>query len=145
MTDFEHRLAIVDVSHRYCWALDARQWHLLDDVFAADATAELASPLLQGRDAIVARVRGTVEVLDATQHTVTNHLLEIDGVQATSMCYLHAQHVLASAEGGPLFVVAGRYHDRLELTAAGWRIVHRRLDIVWTEGNMAVVRGPRRA
>ena len=52
--------------------------------------------------------------------------------------------VLAAAEGGPLFVVAGRYHDRLALTDDGWRIVHRRLDIVWTEGNLAVVRAPRR-
>jgi len=144
MTDLAHRAAIVDLTHRYCWALDSREWQLLDDVFAADATAELASPLLQGRDAIVARVRGTVEALDATQHTVTNHLIEVDGSSATSMCYLHAQHVLAAAEGGPLFVVAGRYHDRLALTDDGWRIVHRRLDIVWTEGNLAVVRAPRR-
>lgn len=145
MTDLEHRMAIVEVTHRYCWALDARQWHVLDEVFAADATAELASPLLEGREAIVGRVRGTVEALDATQHTVTNHLIEVNGSSATSMCYLHAQHVLAAAEGGPLFVVAGRYHDRLAVTDAGWRIVHRRLKIVWTEGNLAVVRGPRRS
>lgn len=145
MTTTDDRAAIIDVTHRYCWALDSRQWPLLDDVFLPDATAELASPLLADRAAIVARVQRAIVPLDATQHTVTNHMVEVRGDEAECMCYLHAQHVRAAAEGGPLYVVAGRYHDRLVRTAGGWRIAHRRLEIVWTEGNIAVVVPPRTA
>ena len=143
MTTTDDRAGIIDVTHRYCWALDSRQWQLLDDVFLADATAELASSPLADRAAIVARVQRAIMPLDATQHTVTNHMVEVRGDEAECVCYLHAQHVRAAAEGGPLCVVAGRYHDRLARTPEGWRIAHRRLEIVWTEGNMAVVVPPR--
>lgn len=137
------RAAVIDVTHRYCWALDTRSWTLLDEVFLPDATAELASPPLADRAAIVARVQRALLPLDATQHTVTNHMVEVAGDHATCTSYLHAQHVRAAAEGGSLYVVAGRYHDRLVRTAEGWRIAHRRLEIVWTDGNIAVVAPPR--
>jgi hypothetical protein len=137
------RMAIIEVTHRYCWALDSRSWELLDDVFLPDATGDLRSPtLLEGRDAIRARIRRSIEPLDATQHTVSNHLIEIDGDSATSRCYLHSQHVRHGTPGGELFVIAGRYEDQLVRTPAGWRIAFRRLVQVWQEGNLAVVRPP---
>jgi hypothetical protein len=138
------RAAIIDVTHRYCWALDSRDWLLLDRVFTEDATAELLSPLLQGRDAIRARIRNTIDPLDATQHTVTNHMITLHGDTASSCCYLHSQHVLHSAEGLPHYVVAGRYEDELVRGADGWRITFRRLVHTWSEGNIDVVRRPRR-
>ncbi len=137
------RLAIVELTHRYCWALDSRRWDLLDEVFLPDATAELRSTsVLEGRDVIRERIRRSIAPLDATQHTVTNHMIEIDGNTATSRCYLHSQHVRHAAEGGVLYVIAGRYEDRLVRTAAGWRIAFRRLVEVWHDGNFAVVRPP---
>ena len=35
-------------------------------------------------------------------------------------------------------MVAGRYEDRLVRTDAGWRIAHRTLTVMWTDGNVAV-------
>ncbi len=46
-------------------------------------------------------------------------------------------------EGSPNFIIAGRYEDRLERTPAGWRIRHRDLITMWSEGNPAVVRRAR--
>jgi hypothetical protein len=143
MAALADRLAIVELTHRYCWALDSRSWDLLDQVFVPDATAELRSTsVLEGRDAIRERIRRSVAPLDATQHTVTNHMIEIDGDSATSRCYLHSQHVRHTAEGGVLYVIAGRYEDRLVRTSVGWRIAFRRLVEVWHDGNFAVVRPP---
>jgi SnoaL-like domain len=136
------RLAIIEVTHRYCWALDSKNWPLLDDVFCADATAELRSPLLQGRDAIRDRIAGAIIPLDATHHMVTNHLVEVSGDRATCRCYLHSQHVRNDAVGGVNYVIAGRYEDELVRTADGWRVSFRRLVVVWTDGNLAVVRPP---
>lgn len=140
---FADRQAIVDVTHRYCWSLDSRDLAGLDAVFLPDATAELLSPVLVGREAIRARIASAIVPLDATQHTVTNHMITVDGDRATCRCYLHSQHVREIGEGPSTYVVAGRYEDELVRTAQGWRIAFRRLVVVWSEGNLEVVRPQR--
>jgi hypothetical protein len=131
--------AVVDVTIRYCWALDEREWHALKSVFTPDATALLASrDELEGVDAIIDRVTLALDHLDASQHRVSNHQVAITGDTATSRCYMQAQHV-REVEGSNNFIVAGSYHDRLVRTDDGWRIEHRELKSVWTSGNPLVV------
>ena len=131
--------AIRNVALRYCRALDTKDWPLLDDVFLPDATAELGVPTtLEGIEAIRARIRGALEHLDDSQHLVGNHEIDVDGDTATHRCYLQAQHVRAAAVGGPNYIVAGRYEDRLVRTPEGWRIRHRTLTVMWTDGNVTV-------
>ena len=134
---------IVQLATRYCRALDTKDWPLLDEVFVGDATADLAAPSpLVGIEAIRARIRTALEHLDVSQHLVGNHEVSVEGDDATHRCYLQAQHVRRAASGaGVNYIVAGRYEDRLTRTDAGWRIVHRTLVVMWTEGNLAVVRG----
>jgi ketosteroid isomerase-like protein len=133
---------IVAVVHRYCRALDTKDWPLLASVFLPDATADLSTPgELVGLDAIVARIRTALEHLDDSQHLVGNHEVSVDGDIATHRCYLQAQHVRRAATGGPNYLVGGRYEDRLVRTAEGWRIAHRTLTVMWTDGNLAVARG----
>ena len=133
---------IVAVATRYCRALDTKDWALLATVFLADATADLVTPaLLVGVDAIVARIRTALENMDDSQHLVGNHEVVVDGDSATHRCYLQAQHVRHAAAGGPNYIVAGRYEDRLMRTSDGWRIAHRTLVVMWTDGNIAVARG----
>jgi hypothetical protein len=133
---------VVQIALRYCRALDTKDWALLDDVFVADATAELGSPeQLVGIEAIRGRIRTALELLDDSQHLVGNHEVSIDGDRASHRCYLQAQHIRTAATGGPNYIVAGRYEDRLVRTAAGWRIAHRTLVVMWTDGNLAVTRG----
>lgn len=133
---------IVAVVHRYCRALDTKDWPLLTTVFLADATADLSGPAeLVGLDAIVGRIRGALEHLDDSQHLVGNHEVTVDGNAATHRCYLQAQHVRHAASGGANYLVGGRYEDRLVRTADGWRIAHRTLTVMWTDGNLKVARG----
>ena len=132
---------VVAVATRYCRALDTKDWALLGEVFLSDATADLASPTrLEGIEAITARIRTALSHLDESQHLVGNHEVAIDGDAATHRCYLQAQHVRAGAEGGPNWIVAGRYEDRFARTPEGWRIAHRTLTVMWTEGNAEVAR-----
>jgi 3-phenylpropionate/cinnamic acid dioxygenase small subunit len=134
------RAEIVDVTLRYCRALDARDYDALDDVFTPEARADLMEEL-EGREAIKVRVRRALEPLDRTQHLVGNHQVEVNGDRATCSSYLQSQHVRREAEGGPNFIVAGQYEDRLVRTQEGWRIEFRRLLVWWTEGNARVTRG----
>jgi ketosteroid isomerase-like protein len=145
MTDIQSLLderEIYRVITRYCRALDTKDWALLDDVFVPDATGELGTPTtLVGLEAIRGRIRSALGHLDDSQHLVGNHEIAVDGDTATHRCYLHAQHVRRAAVGGPNYIVAGRYEDRLTRIEAGWRIAHRTLTVMWTDGNVAVAHG----
>ena len=133
---------VVAVATRYCRALDTKNWPLLATVFLPDATADMATPsLLVGVDAITNRIRTALENLDDCQHLVGNHEVTVDGDNATHRCYLQAQHVRKAAAGGPNYLVGGRYEDRLVRTPDGWRIAHRTLTVMWTDGNVAVAHG----
>ena len=133
---------IHQVAARYCRALDTKDWALLDDVFVPEATGELGTPTtLVGIEAIRNRIRTALQHLDDSQHLVGNHEIVVDGDTATHRCYLQAQHVREAAIGGSNYIVAGRYEDRLARTDVGWRIIHRTLTVMWTDGNVAVAHG----
>jgi ketosteroid isomerase-like protein len=132
---------IVALAARYCRALDTKDWALLTEVFLPDATAVLGAPnVLVGRDAITDRIRAALEYLDDSQHLVGNHEVTVDGDTGTHRCYLQAQHIRQVPDGSPLYIVAGRYEDQVRRTPDGWRIAHRTLTVMWTDGNLAVVR-----
>ena len=133
-------IAITNLTIAYTWAIDSHRWDDLDAVFLPDATADLASPAtLQGVGAIKARIANALEPLDDSQHIVSNHQIDVDGDEGTCRCYLQAQHVRRTADGGPNFIIGGRYEDRVVRTADGWRIAHRTLVSMWREGNPAVI------
>ena len=134
------RAAITDVTIRYCWALDTKDWAVLDSVFTEDANGDLLEDVV-GRVAIKKRVETALSRMDETQHLISNHQIVVQGDTATCRCYLQAQHVRKAAHGGPNFIIAGRYEDELKRTPEGWRISFRRLVVMWTDGNPAVSRG----
>ena len=142
MTDLQALIderEIRDLAFRYCRALDTKDWALLDEVFVPDATGQLGTPTtLVGIEAIRDRIRTALAHLDDSQHLVGNHEIAVDGDAATHRCYLQAQHIREAATGGPNYIVAGRYEDRLVRTDVGWRIAHRTLTVMWTDGNVAV-------
>ncbi len=79
--------------------------------------------------------------LSRTQHLVGTFVVDLAGDEATSRCYLHAQHVRAGVPGGEQYVIAGCYRDRFTRTADGWRIRERRLDR-WRADMAAVAARP---
>ncbi len=131
--------AIIDLAIAYTWALDTKQFDALRTVFATDATADLNGVSCDGQDAIIARIERPLSRLDATQHLVGNHQVQVDGDTATHRCYLQSQHVKRGTPGGENFLIGGTYEDRLVRTTEGWRIAHRTMTPVWTDGNPAVI------
>jgi ketosteroid isomerase-like protein len=131
--------AVIDVCIRYATAIDDRDWARLRSCFLPDAVG-IYHPdrQLLGYEAIEEVLRTAVEPLTRTQHLVGTFDVELAGDEASSRCYLHAQHVRAGLPGGEQHVIAGRYRDRFVRTDDGWRIRERRLDRLWTKGNPAV-------
>jgi 3-phenylpropionate/cinnamic acid dioxygenase small subunit len=134
------RAEIVDVGVRYARALDQRDWDLLRSCFVPDATFDYDGiDPFHGIDALIAVCRGALDALDASQHLLGNHAVEVDGDEARSECYLQAQHIRSGTPGGDAYIVAGTYRDRLRRGPDGWKITDRRLAVSWTDGNRAVL------
>ena len=131
--------AIIDLAIAYTWALDAKRIDDLRKVFAPDATADLNNVHCDGVEAIMARIDRPLSRLDQTQHLVGNHQVQVDGDTATHRCHLQSQHVKRGTEGGDNYLIGGIYEDRLARTPDGWRITHRTLTAIWTDGNPAVI------
>lgn len=133
---------IAELCYRYGLYLDAKEFTKMNEIFAEDAVADyLDMPKCEGRQAIEDTVRTALAPFDASQHLIGNVVVTVDGDTAESVCYLQAQHVKRGTDGGDNFIIAGAYRDTLRRTENGWRITHRRLDGLWTEGNPAVVGG----
>lgn len=132
------RMAIVQLTHDYCWALDTGEWDELREVFAPDVEADLGAGGQNGVDEVIARVSSALGKMDASQHNVSTHQIRVDGDTATGRCYVIAQHVRNKAN----WLLGGIYHDRYARTADGWRIVYRRIETIWTEGDTDVMRKP---
>jgi hypothetical protein len=134
------RREIDDLLVRYATAIDARHWDGLDSVFTPDA-------LLDYRSA--GGIRGTytevrqwlsevIPLFTWTQHLVVNRAVELgpDGSTAHSRSIFQNPNQMV-VDGEPwLFVVGGRYHDRLVRTGSGWRITTRVEETLWWDHPM---------
>ena len=131
--------AVIDLTIDYTYALDDRRFEHLREIFTADAVGDLAGVHCEGIDEIIDRIQTALTKVDASQHVVTNQQVRLDGDTATCRSYLVGQHVKHGLADGENFIMAGTYTDRLVRTPAGWRIASRALEILWTEGNPAVI------
>lgn len=143
------RAAIGDVVVRYAAAIDNRDWVLYASCFADHV--QYAIPFFHfspdtpmTRDEVVAFTRAGLGAFDATQHLSTNHVITIDGDDASCVSAMVSRHVLENAEGGNHYTVGGHYVNRLQRTAEGWKIYDCTLNITWAEGNRDIFEQARR-
>jgi SnoaL-like domain len=135
------RLEIQDVEHRYCTALDRRDWNLLLSAFTPDLVVDYLDQggLKNGPDELLDHLRGGLEGLTANQHLIANITAEVKGDEADVVCYVHAPHVFEGAPDGEVFMIGGEYHDKVVRTDEGWRISRKTLHATWTDGNPNVM------
>ena len=123
----------------YATALDSKQYHLLGDVFTADAQVEYTGI---GRCDGLAEVQALVSrVLDQcaeTQHILSNYCIDIDGDTARARCYLQALHVGKGDFSGKTMTVWGEYIDELKRLSGSWRIHKRQLRTLHSEGDIGL-------
>jgi hypothetical protein len=132
--------AIVALCIRYATALDSRDWALLRTCFEPDVVAEYAGiGEILGYDALEQVCQRALMPLDASQHFLGNHVVVLDGDEADATTYLQAQHVRSGIPGGDTFLLAGKYTDRVVRRDGGWRFKTRKLEVMWTQGNRAVM------
>jgi len=125
--------AITEVLHRFCRGVDRRDWELVRGCYHPDATDDHA--LYSGpRDGFISWLTEFMAGCLATQHTVSNALIHLDGDSAGCESYVRAWHLLRPGQDGapPTELVAGaRYVDRLHRRGGEWRISSRTVVIDW--------------
>lgn len=148
MTVADDRNAVTDTVYRYAWGIDTRDWALYRSIFAdhvaidftsynpASVAAEMAA------DDWVANLIPLFTGLDATQHTMTNPLVDIDGDTARCRMYMQAVHMFTE-DPEPEFTIGGYYDDQLVRTTNGWRLNAVTLTVTWRRGNPDIMRRAR--
>lgn len=133
------RLAIEDLLHRYCNAIDTRDFQLLGEVFTIDGVGDYtASGGIRGTlPEIQAWLAQALSIFTVVQHLVTNIRIDLRGDEATSTCYLFNPLGWA-AEGGrtEMLYCGGVYRDQLVRTPQGWRIRERVIQTLYLDGRL---------
>ena len=108
------RAEIHDVVVRYGWAIDTKDWALLDTCFTDDAEVDYSSnPAARpDRTARCGLAQKMMSAFPVTQHLMSNIEVALDGDHATARTMVVNPQGAATREG-PLhfFYVGGRYDD----------------------------------
>ena len=107
-------------------AMDERNWPGLADIMIADATADMGTGPVEGRDAVVAIMRSFLDECGPTQHLLGNIVIDVDGHEAASRCYVSDMHLGVADKTGKTFSTIGEYHDRWRRIDGKWWMVHRK-------------------
>jgi hypothetical protein len=135
---------IVETIYCYATGVDTRDWALYRSIFTDEIDVDFSSydgnpPRRMRADDWVQGVAPLFEGLDATQHTMTNPRVLIEGERATCVMYMQAVHFLANQDGDAEFTLGGYYTDELLKTPSGWKLCGVKLTVLWSRGNRHVM------
>lgn len=116
----EDRLEIQDLIARYNHAIDGGSPEDWAATFAPDGTFESRGEVHAGTDALLAFARGFQERMAGATHWNNNLVIEGDGDEARSACYLMLRR------GGEVISEA-KYEDTLRKVDGRWRFTSRRV------------------
>jgi ketosteroid isomerase-like protein len=124
MDDTRDRAEIYDLFNRYADAVAGHQWKLLDEVFTEDVTGKwLESPEIEGRAALVRRIRDVIEPTSET-HLFGNYTAAIDGDIAEASVRVRLHRMSAGDPSRLSQKILGFFRARLDRTRQGWRFRH---------------------
>jgi SnoaL-like domain len=125
------REQIRDCLARYSQAIDRADKELLTTVYwpeAVDNHGVFAGPAAEFIDWVIPLQK----TMRASQHSVSNILIRIDGSRARVQTYLQAFHTFTQGEGAPFDLLLGaRYLDTMEKRGEEWRILDRTVSYDW--------------
>ncbi|HTQ16556.1 nuclear transport factor 2 family protein [Mycobacterium sp.] len=132
-------VAITQLVNLYGLAVDSQRWELFDRIFDTDVNADYG-PTSHWTDLaqLKADFAAFHDPFDSTQHSMSTHVVHVDGDRAHSFCNGGWRLVRRAAGSDPLWDRTGWYDDTLARTADGWRITRRICRITWWTGNPLV-------
>jgi SnoaL-like domain len=127
MQEISDRLEIQDLMVRYSYAIDARDWDALDNVFTPDAHIDYS--VFGGSVGDLPSTKNflaeAMPNFPVYQHMVAGTTITFDGDTATTKTQCHNPMIMSDTENPDLMVCGLWYVDKLVRTPAGWRIKER--------------------
>ena len=149
MSDPDDHADITRRVYEYAYGIDTRDWDLYRSIFTHEITVDFSSytgtggPIIMPADDWVAGIQPLFTGLDATQHSMSNPLVERDGDDARCRMYMQATHFLTE-DPDPRFTIGGCYDDQLVRVDDRWRISAVTLTVWWRQGNFAIMAAAQR-
>jgi SnoaL-like domain len=143
-TSVDDTAGVTATMYAFAQGIDTRDWELLESQFADPFELDYSSHRAGSTGIVtpsewVARARRRFETMKATQHSMTNPRVLIDGDTARCRMYIEAWHV-ADLDGATEWcTIGGEYHNQLVRADGRWIISHLELERRWTIGNPAVL------
>jgi hypothetical protein len=136
--------AITELRHRFGRALDERNWALVESLLEPHLDADLSAfgvpAARMPRSQFLGVFQHSFRRAEMKSHQLyANFEIAVNGDVATSVSSLVGRHLLAGFTGGDHFTLHARYHDRLVRTNDQWRLAGTRLEVLFMEGNVAIV------
>lgn len=122
---------ITELIYLYMRGLDRRDDTLLKSLFTADAWCEYGI-MNSSANAFIDFALQALQGHVANQHMVGNILLEVEGDEAFGEVYFNAYHKIAVEGGFEDMLIAGRYLDRYQRSADGWKFAYRSEVVDWS-------------
>ncbi len=135
---------IVRRRYEYALGVDTRDWELYRSIFTDEITMDFSDfsgvpEATQPADDWVAAIKPVFSGLDATQHTMSNPIVDVDGDTAICTMYIQAVHFLNNDQGDRVFTLGGYYRDKLVKQKGRWLIAGVRLTVLWNTGNRHIM------
>ncbi len=132
------RVAIQDLMARYAYAVDAKRWELLHDVFQVGAEIDfVANGGIKGTwPGLGDWLSQAMSGFTACQHYLSNFATDVQGDRATSRFYVFTQMITAKDGADQILSDGGYYNAEFARTSAGWRVRRLSGGIVWWSGSV---------
>ncbi len=137
-------MEICDLRYTYAQGIDRRDWALHRTIYcdrvAIDFSSYSGRPAAEmAADDWVARLRPLFHGLAATQHSMTNPRVAVNGDEATLTMYMQAEHILDHEDPAAWFTIGGYYTDTIRRTGGRWRISGVTLTTLWRRGQEGIM------
>ncbi len=141
-------LALNQLAYRYAAAVDACDVAAFLAVFTPEARLRSYHPDsdepfadLTGHDQLASIPNAMRHMFRHTTHMMTNHLVEVDGDEATGSVLCTARHLSVDPLVPAALTVIIRYVDSYRRRAGGWLIADREIRFLWSERHEVVDSG----
>ena len=135
---------ITELMYKHARALDRLDGELMKSTYWEDAIEEHQDPVFPERFfyhdnawAFVPKAMEGLKALKATQHFVSNMLIELDGDTASAECYGWAYQLHEEDGVDKEAILGGRCHFHFERRNEEWRIKHRSCVFDWNQNRDA--------
>ena len=133
-----------DLVHTMIGGLDDGDWDAYGRCFSPDVEltlprhAEPGAPpaeTVRGVESFIPVIRAVTAGFDTAQHHVTNIVHHVTGDEATTTCYVVAEHVLGDVPGENTASIGGRYAATARREDGRWLFTSWAFTPSWTRGN----------